>query len=266
MRFTAILLSAIGLSSQASAAAGGGIPHFPNFYLKAVESLGLSAEMAPVASGVFILAVLTLFGLFYKRSVQAKLAGDIAPSAQFSINVLTEVIVEFVYNLGKDLLGKQAKSFIPLLATLFFFILFTNLSGLFPFLPPSSADLSANLAMGLIVFVVYNVAGVKEHGLGPYIKHFSGPSIKIPVLGLLLPMLIFLIEMISHGFRPVSLSLRLMGNIFGDHMLVAVFTGIVGLFVPSILMFFGVLVSMVQSFVFTLLSAIYISLAVSHDH
>ena len=93
------------------------------------------------------------------------------------------------------------------------------------------------------------MAGVKEHGLGPYIKHFSGPSIKIPVLGLLLPMLIFLIEMISHGFRPVSLSLRLMGNIFGDHMLVAVFTGIVGLFVPSILMFFGVLVSMVQSFV-----------------
>ena len=63
---TAILLSAIGLSSQASAAAGGGIPHFPNFYLKAVESLGLSAEMAPVASGVFILAVLTLFGLFTK--------------------------------------------------------------------------------------------------------------------------------------------------------------------------------------------------------
>ena len=120
--------------------------------------------------------------------------------------------------------------------------------------------------MGLIVFVWYNYAGVKEHGLGPYIKHFSGPTIKIPVLGLLLPILIFAIEISSHRFRPVSLSLRLMGNIFGDHMLLSVFTGMVYLLVPSLLMFFGLLVSMVQSFVFTLLSAIYISMAVSHDH
>lgn len=265
MKLASILLGVVGFSTSAFAA-GGGLPHFPNLYLNLIESLGLSHDMVPVAGGLFILLTLVFVGLRYQKYAEATLAGEVAPTGKFSLSELTEVIIEFVYNLSNDLLGKKSKSVMPLLAGLFFFILFTNLSGLFPFLPPASSDFSANLAMGLTVFLIYNIMGFKEHGIVSYIKHFSGPSIKIPVLGLLLPILIFCIEMISHGFRPVSLSLRLMGNIFGDHMLVSVFTGMVYLFVPSILMFFGVLVAMVQSFVFTLLSAIYISMAVSHDH
>lgn len=254
------------MGSPALAAGGEGLPKFPNIYYMIASGLGVSKDLVPVIGGAFIVCVIALMGVGFKAYVNRHLSSDITPPSRFSLNVLIETVVEFVYNLTVDLLGKKASTYAPLLVALFVFILVTNLSGLFPFLPPASENFSGNLAMGLSVFVIYNIAGLKEHGFASYVKHFTGPTIKIPVLGLLLPVLIFCIEMISHGFRPVSLSLRLMGNIFGDHMLLTVFTGMVYVVVPSILMFFGVLVGMVQSFVFTLLSGIYISMAVSHDH
>ena len=266
MRKVASSFYLFGATNTALAAGGGDIPVFPNLYQFVSDVLGLPYYMASVIGALFITALLAVVGLRYRNYANLVLAGQVVPTGKFSLSEFVEWTIEFVYNLCKDLLGSNAKSHMPLISTLFFFIWLTNVSGLFPFLPPSSTDLSANLAMGLMVFVVYNFVGVKEHGFGPYIAHFAGPKIKIPIIGLLLPLLIFFIEMISHGFRPVSLSLRLMGNIFGDHMLVAVFTGMVYFLVPSILMFFGLLVSTVQAFVFTLLSTIYISMAGSHDH
>jgi F-type H+-transporting ATPase subunit a len=109
-----------------------------------------------------------------------------------------------------------------------------------------------------VVFVTYNYAGIKEHGTH-YIKQFLGPVV------FLMP-LMFLIETVAHLARPVSLSLRLLGNIFGDHLVLSVFTGLTYVILPSFLLFFGLLVASIQSFVFTLLSSIYISLAISHDH
>lgn len=266
MNYFVFFVLLISSSSKVLAAGGGPLPHFPNWYLNALNLLGISSDFVPVIGGFFIVFLLTLMGLGFKKYVSYSLQNDVAPPSKFSLNVLVETAAEFVYDLCQDLLGSKARVHAPLLMGLFFFILVNNLSGLFPFLPPSTSNFSANLAMGLVVFLIYNFAGVKEHGIAAYVKHFAGPEVKIPVLGLFLPILIFLIEMISHGFRPVSLGLRLTGNIFGDHMLVSVFTGMVYLFIPSILMFFGVLVSIVQSFVFTLLSGIYISMAVSHDH
>ena len=112
--------------------------------------------------------------------------------------------------------------------------------------------------MGLIVFVCYNWAGIREHGFA-YIKQFLGPVAFIAPL--LLP-----IEMISHASRPLSLALRLYANIFGDHLVVGIFSQLTYLVVPSLLMFFGLLVAVIQSFIFVLLTCIYISMAKSHDH
>jgi F-type H+-transporting ATPase subunit a len=113
--------------------------------------------------------------------------------------------------------------------------------------------------MGVMIFFIYNFAGFKEHGVH-YLQQFAGPMLAIAPL-------MFTIEVISHLFRPLSLSLRLMGNIFADHLMLGIFTSTAPhIIIPSALMFFGLLVSLVQSFVFTVLTGVYISLAVSHDH
>jgi F-type H+-transporting ATPase subunit a len=145
----------------------------------------------------------------------------------------------------------------PLLSTLFLFILVSNLSGMVPGFEPATISMDTNVAMGLLVFIVYNVAGFKENGMS-YAKHFLGPVV-------LLAPLYLAIELVSHAARPFSLGLRLAGNIFADHTLVGV-ANMAYIIVPSGLLFLGLLVAVIQSFVFTLLSGIYIGMATAHDH
>jgi F-type H+-transporting ATPase subunit a len=109
-----------------------------------------------------------------------------------------------------------------------------------------------------MVFLVYNYFGFKEHGIS-YLKQFAGPV-------LWLAPLMFVIELLSHLFRPMSLSIRLFGNMFGDHMVLSIFSGLVPLIVPIIFMILGIVVSLIQAFVFSALSSVYIALAVSHEH
>ena len=115
---------------------------------------GLPVYFQSVFSGVFILSIITILG-FNIDHMLIKNSEETLHLCNFSLNVFSELVIEFVYNLVSDLLGKQAKRFLPLIATLFIFILFTNMSGLFPFLPPSSADFFSQSSDGLIVFVWY---------------------------------------------------------------------------------------------------------------
>jgi F-type H+-transporting ATPase subunit a len=195
--------------------------------------------------------------LKFSASVAAS-GQDVEPNGRFSLRFLVESLMEFVLGIAKDNCGHEYRKFFPFLATLFIFILACNLSGLIPGFPPPTESMDTNVAMGLIVFLVYNWAGLKEHGSG-YIKHFLGPVVFIAPL-------YFCIEIVSHLSRPLSLGLRLMGNIFGDHTLLGVFTSLSYIVLPALLMFFGLLVAVVQSFVFMLLTGIYISMAISHDH
>jgi len=117
---------------------------------------------------------------------------------------------------------------------------------------------ATNAAMAGTIFVYYNYSGFKEHGIG-YLKHFTGPVIWLAWL--MLP-----IELIGHLVRPVSLSLRLAGNITGDHLVLGIFTDLTHFVIPIVFVGLGVFVAFVQAFVFTLLSTIYVSMAVSHDH
>jgi F-type H+-transporting ATPase subunit a len=160
--------------------------------------------------------------------------------------------------LGKDIIGHGFEKYLALLLTIFLFVLLGNLEGIVPGLGSPTGYISGNMAIGLIVFVLYNVAGIKEHGAG-YIKQFAGPFLWLAPMFLL-------IELISHIARPVSLAMRLLINVFADHMILDIFTGLTYLGFPVALAFFGLLVAFVQSFVFTLLTSIYISMAVSHDH
>jgi F-type H+-transporting ATPase subunit a len=134
----------------------------------------------------------------------------------------------------------------------------SNLTGLIPgFLPPTSHP-STNFAISITVFLFYNYEGVRENGVG-YLKHFLGPVL------FLAPMMVIL-ELIQHIVRPASLGLRLLGNISGDHMVLGLFSDLTPLVLPVIFFGLGLFVSFIQAFVFTLLSTIYISMAIAHDH
>jgi F-type H+-transporting ATPase subunit a len=211
----------------------------------------------PTLGALLATVILCLLGLSY-RSAVSQAGTDLAPTGRFGVRFLVETCLEPMYGLAKESAGEQAAKFFPFLGGIFLFILVNNLMGLVPGFPPATESMDTNVAMGLVVFVVYNWAGIKEHG-GGYIKHFLGPVAFIAPL-------FFCIELVSHGSRPLSLGLRLTGNIYGDHTLLSVFTGLTYLVFPAGLMFFGLLVAVVQSYVFALLSSIYLSMALSHDH
>jgi F-type H+-transporting ATPase subunit a len=241
-----------------SAHGAGGLPSFINYYdLIVVKTLGLPGDVRLIAGGLLVLLLVSAVGIYFKSSIQ-KSGDDIKPSSRFSLRVLIEAILDMLYGLTKDQCGDGFRRFLPILAGIFFFILFSNLTGLIPGFPPPTESMSTNVAIGLISFIVYNAAGLKEHGVS-YFKQFMGP------VWWLIP-LFLVIEIFSHFSRPLSLGLRLMGNIYGDHMLVAVFTKLTWVGFPALLLFFGLLVAVIQSFVFTLLTSIYISMATSHDH
>ncbi len=249
------------LISTPAFAAGGIVNWYDEVYrlmAGAEYDPALAEKLIPICGGLFTLAVVTVLGLSFSRSV-ANAGSDVAPDGKFSIRTVVEMAMDVVYSIAKENIGEKWRTFIPLLAGIFIFIVVSNLGGLVPGFIPTTESLNTNLAIGLTVFFVYNIFGFKEHGVY-YLKQFTGPMLAIAPL-------MIIIETASHLFRPASLSLRLMGNIFADHLMVGIFTSTAPhILIPAALMFFGLLVSIIQSFVFTLLSSIYMSLAISHDH
>jgi F-type H+-transporting ATPase subunit a len=248
--------------SSLTALGSGVVVEFVDFYHRILHGLQMSDESIKhwiaVPGALVTLLVVWVVGRGFRSHCEKK-ASDPTPDSGFSVYSLIEIFVEFVMGVARDVIGDASyRKFLPILCGLFFFILVSNLSGLVPGFHPPTLNMDTNLAMGLCVFVYYNYAGIKEHGTS-YIKQFLGP------VAWMIP-LMFVIELVAHMARPLSLSLRLYGNIFGDHLVLSVFTGLTWLLIPGVFMFFGLLVAFIQSFVFTLLSSIYISLAISHDH
>jgi len=155
-------------------------------------------------------------------------------------------------------MGEDAKRFLPLVGGTTFFVLFNNLLGLIPGFDGATANINTTLAPALVIFTATHIIGVRAHGAS-YIKHFLGP------VWWLAPFML-IIELISHFARILSLSIRLFGNMMGDHKVLAVFLGLVALVVPAIFMGLGLFIALVQAFVFALLSILYISFALEEAH
>lgn len=174
-----------------------------------------------------------------------------------TVLALAEVFATGMRGMMGDLLGpKDVKAFFPVVAGLFAYILLCNVQSLLPgFLPPTD-NINTNAGMALLVFVLFNAIGLTRDPVG-YVKHLAGPAL------LLMPLL-FPIELISLLIRPLSLTVRLTANLFGDHQ---VFTIVSGLFPPigAALLVLAAMVSVVQAYVFSLLSVIYINLSLPHD-
>jgi F-type H+-transporting ATPase subunit a len=177
------------------------------------------------------------------------------PSKKQSI---LELILQTFEGLLVDIIGPEGKKFLPVIGSVGLFIFTANMIGLAPgFMSPTS-KLNVTAGCALTVFVYYHWQGMKAQGVLKYLKHFAGP---IPALApLLIP-----IEIISHFSRPVSLSLRLFGNIFAEELLIVVIASIVPFVLPLPFMAVAIFTAVIQAFVFVLLACIYIAGAVTHE-
>jgi F-type H+-transporting ATPase subunit a len=170
-----------------------------------------------------------------------------------------ELVIGGLEDFMVEITGEEGRAFFPYIATVFLYIMFCNLIGLLPgFLSPTS-NINTTLSLALCTFVYTHYLGVKYHG-AKYIKHFLGP---IPALApLFLP-----IELIGHVARVLSLTLRLFGNIMGEDLVLAILLFLAGTFLaPLPMMFLAVFTSVVQAFVFTLLSMMYFAGSMEHAH
>lgn len=213
-----------------------------------------------VSGAIVIFFVLVVLALLARRTIRdGELKDeDLVPEAKLSIRNVMELLVTGIVKIMEDSMGHDWRRFIHLVGSLGLFILFCNLSGLIPgFLPPTES-INTTAALGLTVFFATHYYGFKEHGFA-YIKHFMGPFWWLAPL-------MFPIEIISHLARPLSLSLRLFGNINGDHKVGAIFFSLAAIGVPVFTLVLGVFVSFVQAFVFCLLTMVYLSGAIAHEH
>lgn len=220
--------------------------------------------------------IVIVFGLS-ARSALARAEDPTIPEEKLGTRNIVELLLEYAIVRQSDaIIGKAGRKYVPYFASFFFFILFSNLMGLLPGFASPTGNLNTTLGLALVSFVGYNVIGVREQGMA-YFKQFIGPMTSLPGKGflsklvfvpvLLISVIFFLIiELFSNGFRPVSLSLRLFGNIMGDHEVIGAFTDLTKLVIPVAFYVLGTLVSVIQAFVFMVLSMIYVALAVSHGH
>jgi F-type H+-transporting ATPase subunit a len=195
------------------------------------------------------MALLALFGILATRGMA------IYPN-RFQ-NVM-EVIITSFYSLLVDTMGEHGKKFFPLIATLGLYILTSNLLGLVPGFESPTANLNTTVSMAICVFALTHIVGVKLHGL-KYFKQFLGPVWWL--IPLMMP-----IEIISHLSRPLSLSVRLFGNIMGEDIVLAVVLLLVPLLLPMPVLVLMIFTSVIQTLVFMLLAMMYIAGAMEEGH
>jgi F-type H+-transporting ATPase subunit a len=170
-----------------------------------------------------------------------------------------EMVIETMENFMVDITGPEGRAFFPFIATIFLYILVSNLLGLVPGFVSPTANLNTTLSMAICTFVLTHVIGIKFHG-AKYIKHFLGPV-------MFLAPLMIIIESIGHLARIMSLSIRLFGNIMGKEKILGILFALAGLYLaPLPILFLGLLVSFIQALVFMLLSIVYFVGAMEEAH
>jgi F-type H+-transporting ATPase subunit a len=180
------------------------------------------------------------------------------PNNFSSLQQTVEIGVGFIRNLLKDYVGSSGVKYQAMVGTIGIYVLFCNLLGSIPGFTSPTSNINVTVGIALITFFYYNITGARALK-ARYVLQFTGTN---PFMAVLLTP----IEVLSHASRPLSLSLRLFGNIFGDHTLVAVFFSMLPVLLPIPLLGLGLFVAGIQAYVFVLLTTIYISLAVHEEH
>lgn len=238
---------------------------FANFGTSAEKVFGeYTAENAiPWYTIMFVIACLLTIATIW--ILKGKLSEDAPKNGQLTLEAGFLTLKDMI----EDIVGSQGMKYFPVVATFAILILISNLMGFFPLFMAPTASTSVTFALGISSFIYYNYVGISENGIVKHLAHLAGPI-------WWMAWFIFPLELISNFIRPLSLSIRLFGNIFADEQVAATVAGLghslglpewsTQLLIPIPLMILGLLVCFVQAFVFTLLSMIYLS-EVSHgDH
>ena len=242
-----------------------GLTHFINallsgFEIKLYGMVGVGAAEAGVRAyklnasltlELLVVAALILFFLIVRSSLSVEKPG---PAQQ-----VAELVHEGIGDLSGQIIGHGYERFQSFVTCVFLFILLNNFYGLVPRVVTPTSRPEVPLGIAVLTFLYYNFHGFREQGVIGYIKHFMGP---LPALAILM----FPIEIISHLARMMSLTIRLYANMFASDLLTLVWFSMIPLAIPSIFLGLHFAVSVIQAFVFMLLTMIYLSMAVAHDH
>lgn len=246
-----------------------------NFFEKPAEwlaQLPLMSEHSAivVVAALFVSLVLLAMG-FMVRSRLAQADGGLLPDEGLSVRNVAELLVEMLSGLAEQNMGPHWRSYFPIIGSIFFFVLTANIVGLIPGVEGATRSANVTWAWAAISFLAHQYVGIKEHGFA-YVNHFLGPSLFDVHIGgkhihvRALAPLYAPIELLSHVSRLFTLAVRLLANMFADHLVVTVWIGLVAVGVPAIFMGLGVMVAFLQAYVFALLSMIYIGLALEEAH
>ena len=205
-----------------------------------------------------VMGILLVFG-FLARASLASAADAVIPDEGISLRSIAEMIVETLDSFVNQVTEMHGyRAMVPFFGSLFMFILFCNFFGLIPGMEPPTGDSDLTFALGIISFCYFMYQGVAVNGLR-YFRSFLGPYLPLAVL--MLP-----INVADELFRPFSLGVRLYANMFADHTVLSVFTGLTKLVVPLAFYSLGAIVCVIQALVFVTLSMSYVRMAASHDH
>ncbi len=228
--FILSLLSLIGLQSTSALASDGFTWLSQVAKVTGIEEAFHHQEIhhyEHILTFLLICVLLVIAALLYRSKTNNKDAA-LVPDKGITFKNITELYGSFIMTQCRAVLGeKDAPKYFSYIATIFILIFLSNAIGLIPgFLPPTES-INTTLALGVFSFLYFNIKGCKELGTLNYLKHFAGPLWYMAIL-------IFPIEIISTCIRPVSLALRLYGNMYGDHMVLGTFSNLAPLAVPVV--------------------------------
>jgi len=180
------------------------------------------------------------------------------------LQIVLEDLLTGLTGMLDEWIGPKGIRYLPIVGTLGLFILAGNMMGLIPGMMAPTSSINVTLGCAITVFVYYHIQGVREQGIGPYLKHFAAP----PGAPLFIAPIMLPIEIISHFSRVLSLSLRLFGNVFGEELVILILFSIVPFLIPLPMMFLAIITGTLQALIFVILTMIYLAGAVAteHDH
>jgi F-type H+-transporting ATPase subunit a len=230
------------------------LQHSVNF----LELIG-GGRIPEVLIGTWIvMGILIVFGLIARASI-AGAADPVVPDEGLTIRSAAEMIVEWLDGFVSEVTEMHgSRAMVPFFGSIFMFILFANFFGLIPGMEPPTGDSDLTFGLGIICFGYFIYQGFASKGVW-YLRSFLGPYLPLAVL--MLP-----IELADNLFRPFSLGIRLYANMFADHTVLSIFTGLTYLVVPLAFYALGAIVCIIQAIIFMVLSMSYVRLAAGHDH
>ena len=218
------------------------------------HALGAPEGVHIIPAHIIMATFVLLFCFAFFTFVRSRLSMENPGRLQQGV----EVGVEFLGDQLDEIIGPSGRKYLNMIGTLGIFIMFSNLIGLIPGMVAPTSNINVTAGCAIVVFLYYNLQGIRAQGIIKYLKHFMGP------VWWLAPLMV-IIEVISHIARPFSLTVRLFVNIFAEELLIVVFFGLIPLILPLPFMAYAVFGGMLQAYIFIVLTMVYLAGAVATE-